>query len=72
MKVYKCFYMFQGSRLYLSKRDGTDVFVSLKGVKCCIAQREKSRRYYLMDRYVPEEYYIETYHCSFEKEEKAE
>ena len=70
MKVYKCYYLWNDEKVYLERKDRTTIFVSLKGLKASITQREKDRKWYLRENYKKDTYYIETYNVTFEKEEE--
>lgn len=70
MKVYKCYYLVNGEIIYLERKDHTTIFVSLKGLKASITQRENVRKWYLKENYKRDVYYVETYNLVLEKEEK--
>ena len=71
MKVYKCYYLVNDKKIYLERKDHTTIFVSLKGLKASITQREKHRNWYLATgNYKGDTYYVETYNIVFEKTEE--
>ena len=70
MKVYKCYYLINGEIVYLERKDHTIIFVSLKGLKASITQREKNRKWYSKENYKRDIYYVETYNLVFEKLEE--
>ena len=70
MKVYKCYYFVNDKKIYLERKDHTTVFVSLKGLKASITQKEKYKNWYLKENYKGDTYYVETYNLVFEKVEE--
>ena len=70
MKVYKCYYLVNGKIVYLERKDHTTIFVSLKGLKASITQREKDRKWHSKENYKRDIYYVETYNLVFEKLEE--
>ncbi len=69
MKVYKCYYLIGEEKIYLERKDHTTIFVSLKGLKASITQREKDRKWYMGENYKRDTYYVEIYNLSLEKVE---
>lgn len=70
MKVYKCYYIVNDKIIYLERKDHTTIFVSLRGLKASITQRETFRKLYLKENYKRDIYYVETYNLVLEKVEK--